>query len=508
MDESTEELKANMEKVFAQRVEADQKLTALADHLNSGKGTYVTAEQYAYQTGKVLSGVFREQITEEKLPEGVFTKEFVQGTIEPLLKDDHKIVSTMAAVAQENINTAAGVHIRPQKADFNQDRAEGFATKMDGKTMEEAGWMLGSPVTSFSQSVVSDTMIKNGEVLAKAGKAAMIKRDAEGGCCDWCSGKAGTYDATNREAYQRHRECRCEIEMHIDGSIKRQTDWKHNQWQEVKNKVADNIAANQQNGSEEKKNYIDYLKENDTINYKIVTNRKEAYASLREMFGSINKNVSVIDEGLLCDNVTRLNELNARFGVLKKGNAGEFTTSPSEEAIAWTRGAFERNGNCTDLSLVGRAYKDAAAFERKSIAARSSFHHMPFSDEYTRVYTVTHEYGHMIEKYVCCRRADWDVIEKQISEALGKEGRMADKLEEVKKIRKGEETRIAGEIHDEIISIAKRNNPNFNEADHRSNYGYVNNFEFFAEAFANSQCGDPNELGTAMNEWLQKEGFR
>lgn len=241
MDESTEELKVNMEKAFAERVEADQKLTALADHLNSGKGTYVTAEQYAYETGKVLSSVFREQITEEKLPEGVFTREFVQETIELLLKDDHKIVSTMAAVAQENINTAAGVHIQPQKADFNQDRADGFATKMDGKTMEEAGWMLGSPVTNFSQSIVDETMIKNGEVLAKAGKAATIKRQAEAKCCDWCLNKAGTYDATNREAYQRHRDCRCEIEMHLDGSVKRQSDWKKNQWQKVKDQIKDAI---------------------------------------------------------------------------------------------------------------------------------------------------------------------------------------------------------------------------------------------------------------------------
>ena len=256
MDESTEELKANMEKAFAQRVEADQRLTALADHLNSGKGTYVTAEEYAYQTGKVLSGVFREQITEEKLPEGVFTKEFVQETIEPLLKDDHKIVSTMAAVAQENINTAAGVHIQPQKADYNQDRADGFATKMEGKTMEEAGWMLGSPVTNFSQSVVDETMIKNGEVLAKAGKAATIKRDAEGGCCDWCSSKAGTFDATNREAYQRHRECRCEIEMHLDGSVKRQTDWKKNQWEEVKKTIASWFRTSEKAEQEQRKQEI------------------------------------------------------------------------------------------------------------------------------------------------------------------------------------------------------------------------------------------------------------
>ena len=241
MDESTEELKANMEKAFAQRVEADRELTALAEHLNGGKGTYATAEDYAYRAGNVLSGVFRDNIKAETLENGVFTKEFVEGTIIPLLKDDHRIVSSMAAVAQENVNTAAGAHIQAQKADFNQDRADGFAKKMDGKTMEEAGWMLGSPVSNFSQSVVDETMQKNGEVLAKAGKAATIKREAEAKCCDWCLSKAGSYDATNREAYQRHRECRCVIEMHLGGSIKHQTDWKHNAWEERKARIQEKV---------------------------------------------------------------------------------------------------------------------------------------------------------------------------------------------------------------------------------------------------------------------------
>lgn len=244
MDESTEELKANMEKAFAQRVEADQKLTALADHLNSGKGTYATAEDYAYRAGNVLSGVFRDGIKAESLENGVFTKEFVENAVIPLLKDDHRIVSSMAAVAQENINTAAGAHVRAQKADFNQDRADGFVTKMDGKTMEEVGWMLGSPVSNFSQSVVDETMQKNGEVLTKAGKAAAVKREAEAKCCNWCLSKAGTYDAENREAYQRHRECRCVIEMHLDGSVKRQTDWKHNIWEERRARIEGNIDSN------------------------------------------------------------------------------------------------------------------------------------------------------------------------------------------------------------------------------------------------------------------------
>lgn len=31
--------------------------------------------------------------------------------------------------------------------------------------------------------------------------------------------------------------------------------------------------------------------------------------------------------------------------------------------------------------------------------------------------------------------------------------------------------------------------------------------EFFAEVFANSQCGKPNILGKAMNTWLEDKGL-
>ena len=56
-----------------------------------------------------------------------------------------------------------------------------------------------------------------------------------------------------------------------------------------------------------------------------------------------------------------------------------------------------------------------------------------------------------------------------------------------------------------IIAIAKRNNPAFDLDANISEYGKTSKAEFFAEVFANSQLGKPNELGVAMNEWLNKK---
>ena len=38
-------------------------------------------------------------------------------------------------------------------------------------------------------------------------------------------------------------------------------------------------------------------------------------------------------------------------------------------------------------------------------------------------------------------------------------------------------------------------------------YGKKNKSEFLAEVFANSQLSKPNELGKAMNIWLNEKGL-
>lgn len=245
------------------------------------------------------------------------------------------------------------------------------------------------------------------------------------------------------------------------------------------------------------KNYKTVIIDN-TQGIKKATNRAEAYSILSEMFGSVSDNVKQIDEGLLVDNVNRLNELNSKFNILNNNNIGYFTASPSGKAMAWTSTPFEKPMNRTNLSLVNKWFNNPQTLIDEEFHARSTGFGMPFKDEYVRTYTITHEFGHIVEAYVSIKRTDFDDLEQKT-----KTYNPALKRKEYKK----QEEKEAKKIANEIIDIAKSKNPNFSMKQNLSNYGHKNYYEFFAEVFANSQCGDPNELGDAMNEWLKKEGF-
>lgn len=97
-------------------------------------------------------------------------------------------------------------------------------------------------------------------------------------------------------------------------------------------------------------------------------------------------------------------------------------------------------------------------------------------------YEVTHEYGHIIENMYLQTR----YFER------GYEGTL-------------DELYIL--VKNEIINIAKMNNPNLNIDEYISEYGGTSPEDFFAESFANSQLGKPNALGNAMLKWLKEKNL-
>lgn len=227
-------------------------------------------------------------------------------------------------------------------------------------------------------------------------------------------------------------------------------------------------------------------------------NRTEAYSLIETMFGSISDNVKSLDDSLLVENVNRLNELNSRFKAIDSDNTGYFTASPSGKALAWTSSQYRDGKQNVNLSLVGKYYKDVDAVTSEATRGRETFYSMPFADENIRVYTITHEYGHILESRIIYNRADLVAFNEKVNNY-----NPALKAKEYRKLEEKE----AKAILNEIIDIAKQKNPNFSLDESLSKYGHTNSFEFFAEVFANSQCGSPNELGEVMNEWLKREGF-
>lgn len=224
-----------------------------------------------------------------------------------------------------------------------------------------------------------------------------------------------------------------------------------------------------------------------------VRTKDDAYESLLQTFTDVDEDVLKLDEELLVNNVNRFNELNARFGAVNVDDGSYFSVNNSKKYVAEASSGYRANGQ-VELSLSNSFYKKIDVYHENYDKAQQSGFNMPSADEYKDVYVITHEYGHILEGAISRARTDFDEFEKY------------NLTQRVKEYVKSEE-KLADTIREEIVGIAQSNNPNFNLDDNLSRLGHSNSFEFFAEVFANSQCGNPTELGLAMQEWLEKEGF-
>lgn len=229
-----------------------------------------------------------------------------------------------------------------------------------------------------------------------------------------------------------------------------------------------------------------------------VTNKEEARAELNKLFGSISDNFWKNNEALTVENVNQLLKLNKRFNVLNSDNTGYITGSPSGKAIAWASSKYRENVNNYNLSLVNKWYKNVDNFRAEEIQAIKQFWSMPCTNENVNIYTVTHEFGHLLQSKISKAREDW----KKLSEDV----KLYNPALQAKEYNKAEKIQ-ARKMFEEIVDIAKDSNPDFNLKTQLSIYGHKDHFEAFAEMFANSQCGEPNELGLAMQKWLEKEGY-
>lgn len=233
---------------------------------------------------------------------------------------------------------------------------------------------------------------------------------------------------------------------------------------------------------------------------KKVTNKQEAFVSLQETFTDVDKKILKFDEALLVDNVNKFNELNDRFGAVTKVNNS--IEAVNKRYIASVSSAYYNPKDNINFNLTSKYYKDADLLKDVEFRGREQFFSMPFSDENWSVNTITHEYGHAIEAKVVSKR-----LRKQYTEmGFNYDTDSVEILKDFSGLKRSYK-RHENDIRNEILDIAKSNNPNFDLLKNLSEYGRTNSAEFFAEVFANSQCGQPNELGKAMELWLTKEGY-
>ena len=209
-----------------------------------------------------------------------------------------------------------------------------------------------------------------------------------------------------------------------------------------------------------------------------------------------------VDERLAIDCTKQLHNLEQTFGAVKKSTGSICSVSGGRATDAYV-GAKVTDPTNQNLSLCPIAFNSYKSNVTETLSQIESGYIMPALKENASIYTVTHEYGHMVQNTVIKKAMEDYGLEKlKASIDYSKKAEKA-RLKQYKKIWADTEKRCCAEI----LDIAKEANVNFKLGDNISRYGRTNYAEFFAEVFANSQLGAPNELGKAMLVWLERKGL-
>lgn len=210
------ELIKSVNKDFEKNIDNDT-VKSLEEKAAQGKASYEDAYKYAEKIGEARSKALQGNVTPEALPDGKMYYNIADRLMNDSLSTDHDMVAEYAAKAQEAANRKAGIGLKAQKADLEQDRIDSFVNGLcgpEGFPIEEVAWKMGEPVVTHARTVVDSTIKKNAEFQHKAGIRATVTRKAAPRCCDWCTDLEGDYTYPNvpGEVFQRHDRCKCTVE--------------------------------------------------------------------------------------------------------------------------------------------------------------------------------------------------------------------------------------------------------------------------------------------------------
>ena len=224
MEDIAPDLLLRIRASFQKRMEESNQIQSLLEKIQSGGGTYGDAQNYAYQIGQALSQALGENLSSAVLPDGRMYYNIASRVLEPLLEEDHSIVSQAAKLVQQSLNQKAGIGIQAQTVPVNADRIVGIVDKIsNGESFGDVAWVLDEPIKNFSMNVVDETIRQNVNFQGKSGLRPKVIRKSERKCCPWCSNLAGEYEYPDvpDDVYRRHENCRCTVE-YDPGSGKRQ----------------------------------------------------------------------------------------------------------------------------------------------------------------------------------------------------------------------------------------------------------------------------------------------
>jgi hypothetical protein len=231
--------------------------------------------------------------------------------------------------------------------------------------------------------------------------------------------------------------------------------------------------------------------------FKKIESPKEVRQQLTDLgFDSVTDRVSVLNGELMVKNTNQLTELEQKFGAIKKGNIS-LDVNARKKAKAFVSVSSD-SIEYQDFSLSGHWFKktESEVISGLSQEIKDGFKMVVNPEKYS-VYTVTHEYGHIIENNV-------------INDAFSK----LSPLKQRELSTDGTKWMLwrneqADNVWKEITGIAKEitGDDNFLSYNHLSDYGKTNTKEAFAESFASFALGGDSVMGKAIGVWFERKGL-
>ena len=255
-----------------------KKIQHLLKLLEENSATYLEANDYAIEIGELLSKVLNRHITAEILPDGKMYFNIADRVLNETLKNNYELIADYAETVQAQLNKKAGISLKSQRPQLNQERIDSLVNKLASKdNFDFVKFVLLEPIVNFSQSIIDDAIEANVDFHAKVGMSPKIIRTAVGKACKWCKSLEGIHDyhrLKNKDVFRRHDRCRCTVDYFPgDGKVK-------NVWTKQERTIA-------KNSGQRKKQLKKDIKAN---NHK--TDSAE-YKKLFEVLGKDNMPVSV-----------------------------------------------------------------------------------------------------------------------------------------------------------------------------------------------------------------------
>ena len=155
-----------------------------------------------------------------------------EGTCTALLREGCNDVDELAQAAQRAVLARQGLNLTPPTAPFEEERARKIGHSLEDQTVpdETIERRAKSATETMLRSQYDRNMKKGAETCASAGLKTSIIRDADPGCCKWCSDVAGryTYGEEPKDVYRRHDNCSCTVVY--ESGRGRQNVWSKQYW--------------------------------------------------------------------------------------------------------------------------------------------------------------------------------------------------------------------------------------------------------------------------------------